>query len=134
MYLLRPPTAIWHGGGAARVDKREVSRRSRGGIGAETESAPREGTSSSHKEGRFGAACASGKPRHLARDRDLAELLVAMRRHVGVAIVEDERHTRLGDSRLALLVDELIEVGRAHLPRSSFHKEANVRGEPALAN
>eukprot|EP00962_Isochrysis_galbana_P054584 scaffold26183_cov101-Isochrysis_galbana.AAC.2 len=46
-----------------------------------------------------------------------ARVVVAVGRELSVRVVEDERHARLGHARLALLVDELVQVARAHLHR-----------------
>jgi hypothetical protein len=52
---------------------------------------------------------------NLARDGDLGRVLVAERGAGAVGVVEDDGDGCLGDSGLALLVDELLERGGAHL-------------------
>uniref|UniRef100_A0A0A9F103 Uncharacterized protein n=1 Tax=Arundo donax TaxID=35708 RepID=A0A0A9F103_ARUDO len=52
---------------------------------------------------------------NLARDGDLGTVLVAKRRAGAVGVVEDDGDGGLGDAGLALLVDELLERGSAHL-------------------
>ena len=42
-------------------------------------------------------------------------MVVAVGRQLAVRVVKDERHAGLGDAGLSLLVDELVEVARAHL-------------------
>ena len=52
---------------------------------------------------------------NLPRDGDLAQLLVADRRHLRIVVVEDKCDARLGHASLARLVDELVETVGAHL-------------------
>jgi len=52
---------------------------------------------------------------NLARDSDLGRVLVAERGAGAVGVVEDNGDGSLGDPGLALLVDELLERGGAHL-------------------
>jgi hypothetical protein len=55
-------------------------------------------------------------------------VLVADRRRCRVAVVEDDRHGRLGHAGLALLVDEVLQVGGAHLAqvRDAEHEADGV--------
>ena len=53
----------------------------------------------------------------LAGDGELRVLIVSVRRHRRVSVVEDQRDACLGHPGLALLVDELVEAPRTHLPR-----------------
>ena len=55
----------------------------------------------------------------LSRDSDLAKLFVTVRSQVWVAVVKDKGDTRLGDTCLALFVDEFVQVCGAHLTRSA---------------
>ena len=50
-------------------------------------------------------------PTHLSSDRDLGAILIPQRAPRPVGVVEDDGDGGLGDARLALLVDELLEVG-----------------------
>lgn len=52
---------------------------------------------------------------NLARDSDLGRVLIAERGAGAVGVVEDDGDGSLGDPGLALLVDELLERGGAHL-------------------
>lgn len=52
---------------------------------------------------------------NLARDSDFGRVLVAERGTGAVGVVEDDGDGGLGDAGLALLVDELLERGGAHL-------------------
>ena len=66
--------------------------------------------------------------RNLPRDRDLLVVVVAQRRLGLVQVVEGDCDCGLGDARVAALVDELLQVGCAHLGqvRDAEHKADGV--------
>lgn len=68
-------------------------------------------------------------PTHLAGDGDLLEVLETVGAGSGVTVVEDNGDAGLGNPRLALLVDELLQVAHPDMAevREAQHKTNRVQ-------